>query len=111
MVQDVKKAYSFADASRKIYIELPPEDAEHGRTQSSAIYKPSGVASKIGRNGLPAARGSGGAVSSSGIEQASRHESRLFPAPSGLTNGDAGRGVLVLVPRGKEKPQELEGRA
>ena len=31
MVQDVKKAYFFADATRKIYIELPPEDHEPGK--------------------------------------------------------------------------------
>ena len=31
MVQDIKKAYFFADATRKIYIELPPEDAEPGK--------------------------------------------------------------------------------
>ena len=31
MINDVKKAYFFADATRKIYIELPPEDYEAGK--------------------------------------------------------------------------------
>ena len=31
MVQDVKKAYFFAEAIRKIFIELPPEDYEQGK--------------------------------------------------------------------------------
>ena len=31
MIKDVKKAYVFADATRKIYIELPPGDSEHGK--------------------------------------------------------------------------------
>ena len=31
MVQDVKKAYFFADATRKLYVELPPEEYEQGR--------------------------------------------------------------------------------
>lgn len=31
MVQDVKKAYCFVEATRKIYIELPPEDAVPGK--------------------------------------------------------------------------------
>ena len=30
MVQDISKAYFFAPATRDIYIELPPEDAEEG---------------------------------------------------------------------------------
>lgn len=31
MVQDVKKAYFFAEATRRMFIELPPEDSEPGR--------------------------------------------------------------------------------
>ena len=30
MIQDISKAYFFAPATRDIYIELPPEDAEPG---------------------------------------------------------------------------------
>ena len=31
MVQDVKKAYFFAPATRRVFIELPPEDYEPGK--------------------------------------------------------------------------------
>ena len=31
MVQDVKKAYFFAPATRNVYIELPPEDHQEGK--------------------------------------------------------------------------------
>ena len=31
MVQDIRKAYFFAPATRKVYIELPPEDHEQGK--------------------------------------------------------------------------------
>ena len=31
MVQDVKKAYFFADATRKLYVELPPEEYKAGK--------------------------------------------------------------------------------
>ena len=31
MVQDIKKAYFYAPATRRVFIELPPEDAEPGK--------------------------------------------------------------------------------